>query len=90
MADGPPLPVPRHAPQDVDTTETTLPRARARTTNMETTETVKSVRKMVMARHVSSTAWLILSLMRSSSESRSVPRKIYSTVGLLRMGEWGN
>lgn len=47
-----------------------------RMTNIATKDGVKSSRKMVMARRVSTTAWEILSLILSTSLSLRVPRKM--------------
>jgi len=53
--------------------------------NMATNSMLNSSRKIVIARHVSITAWLIRSLMRSTSASRSVPR---NTCGAARCQGW--
>ena len=50
---------------------------KVRMVNIATKPTLNSSLKMVMARQVSITAWLILSLIRSTSESLSCPRKIW-------------
>lgn len=54
---------------------------KVRIVNMATNSTLNSSRKIVMARQVSMTAWLIRSLIRSTSDSRNCPRNICS--GLL-------
>ena len=48
---------------------------KVKTVNMATNPTLNSSRKIVMARQVSMTAWLIRSLMRSTSVSLNWPRK---------------
>ena len=49
-----------------------------RMVNMATNSTLNSSRKIVIARQVSITAWLMRSLIRSISASRSWPKKICS------------
>lgn len=49
------------------------------TVNMVQNSTLNSSRKMVIARHVSMMAWLMRSLMRSISASRSCPRNTCGT-----------
>ena len=51
---------------------------KVRMVNMATNSTLNSSRKMVIARQVSITAWLMRSFIRSISASRSWPKKICS------------